>query len=419
MINRSIKKLKGKRLLEQIELYKDETKFRILNQCGYFEAGRKGRELTSINRKATASFFAAVIAAHAQLSREKYGKPNLPKNLSENYIKNKISSYKKDSYKQEYIPKAFKDNVDKQLSGKYIDLCICIGHIETSGGISHPKSSKGLRTFFQNEESFKSRVKLRAEQIHNLDKTNKPDKPKTIKVETKKSDDNKETVQAIRVESDLVGIELLEKVLKLYKEGISEIRICIQTGYDVEKIGTFRRAFAKAAKVQLAPLSRMINELKERDLLISVANKAKEVKVTSKNIETTVTKEEQELFIDRERIISQVKRAYRNPKFREKILKHHGSICICCGISMEKLIEAAHIIPVEDNGNDDVANGIPLCPTHHTAFDNFLFTINPTDNSIIYKDGLNSQDIQITKTKCDINVSKESLEYRYKLFNEY
>ena len=56
--------------------------------------------------------------------------------------------------------------------------------------------------------------------------------------------------------------------------------------------------------------------------------------------------------------------------------------------------------------------------THHTAFDNFLFTINPTDNSIIYKEGLSSDDLQITKTECKLNVSKKSLEYRYKLFNE-
>ena len=41
-----------------------------------------------------------------------------------------------------------------------------------------------------------------------------------------------------------------------------------------------------------------------------------------------------------------------------------------------------------------------------------------SDNSIIYKEGLNSEDIQITKTKCQLNLSKESLEYRFKLFNE-
>jgi len=137
-----------------------------------------------------------------------------------------------------------------------------------------------------------------------------------------------------------------------------------------------------------------------------------------KNIEIIENSEKQEIFIDRTKITSQIKRLYRNPRFRENILKKHGSICICCGISMEKLIEAAHIIPVENKGNDEVGNGIPLCPTHHTAFDNFLFTINPTDNSIIYKEGLNSEDLQITKTKCQLNLSKESLEFRFKLFNE-
>ena len=44
-------------------------------------------------------------------------------------------------------------------------------------------------------------------------------------------------------------------------------------------------------------------------------------------------------------------------------------------------------------------------------YDNFSFTINTSDKSIIYKKGLGSEDLQITKTKCDIKVSKESLDY--------
>jgi len=208
----------------------------------------------------------------------------------------------------------------------------------------------------------------------------------------------------------LTGTKLLNEVLKLRHFGKEETSICIITGYEVSNIGVFRRQFAKAAGVKLAPLRMMVREMKEKDFLIEPPKE----KETKKTLETT----EQEVFINREKISSQVKRLYRNPKFREKILKQHGSICSCCDIAMEKLIEAAHIIPVEDNGNDDVKNGIPLCPTHHTAFDNFLFTINPTDNSIIYKEGLNSEDLQITKTECKLNVSKESLEYRYKLFNE-
>lgn len=201
----------------------------------------------------------------------------------------------------------------------------------------------------------------------------------------------------------LSGLSLLEKVLALYSLSKTETSICVNTGYKIDKIGTFRRAFSKAAGVQLAPLNRMIKEMREKELLSK---------------DSLEHKESKDLFIDREKITTQVNRRYRNPKFREKVLNIHGAICSCCDIAMEELIEAAHIIPVENNGNDNAENGIPLCPTHHTAFDNFLFTINPSNNSIIFKDGLAAEEIQITKTRCELNVSKESLEYRYKLFNE-
>ena len=219
-------------------------------------------------------------------------------------------------------------------------------------------------------------------------------------------------------------VSFLETVLTLYSEGKTETSICIITGYEVDKIGQFRRAFAKEARVQLAPLSRMIKEMKDKELisetpLVNIQNNdSEELIEIEKNNETDEFIDREELFIDREKITSQVNRTYRNPKFRKKVLAKYGSVCACCDIAIETLLEAAHIIPVENNGNDDAGNGIPLCPTHHTAFDNFLFTINPSDKSIIYKEGLGAEDIQITKTKCDINVSKESLDYRFKLFNE-
>ena len=202
----------------------------------------------------------------------------------------------------------------------------------------------------------------------------------------------------------LYGDDLFNEVIKSLAIGKEETSICILTGYEVSKIGLFRRAFAKATGVKFAPLERMIKEMRENELI-------------SKN--KSENKKTKEIFIDREKIKSQVNRLYRNPKFREKVLNKHGSICSCCDIALEKLLEAAHIIPVEDNGTDDVDNGLPLCPNHHTAFDNFLFTISPTNHAIIYKDGVSSKDIQITKTKCELNLSNESLEYRYKLFKEY
>ena len=236
----------------------------------------------------------------------------------------------------------------------------------------------------------------------------------------------------------ITGVSLVKQAIKLADIGESEINICQLTGY--EKVETFRIEFAKNAAVAIAPLQIMIRALKQNPLWVkffkeeneeieefSVGNQTSEYADSGDPFKEQIQEfiesekefiESEKLFIDREKITSEVKRTYRNPKFRKKILEKYGFNCCCCDIAIETLIEAAHIVPVENKGNDDASNGIPLCPTHHTAFDNFLFTINPTDNSIIYKEGLSSEDLQITKTKCKLKVSKESLEYRYKLFNQ-
>ena len=253
-----------------------------------------------------------------------------------------------------------------------------------------------------------------------------------------KKTNNKSEVKETKKTKKLRGMELVEHAEFFYRVGATEEIICESAGYKVHNINTFRNDFAKAVKtIESAPLKIMIRNMlgdpvwKEHFANIDAEEAIKIYKKEQNKefidsadpykeqiAEFIETEESEELFIDREKITSQVKRTYRNPKFRKKVLGKYGTVCSCCDIAIETLIEAAHIIPVENNGNDDAVNGIPLCPTHHTAFDNFLFTINPSDKSIIYKEGLDAEDLQITKTKFEINVSKESLDYRYKLFNE-
>ena len=243
-------------------------------------------------------------------------------------------------------------------------------------------------------------------------------------------DSNESKVKQPEQLKKITGLSLVKQAIKLDDMGESEINICQIAGYEKEEIETFRIEFAKNAAVELAPLHIMIRSLKQNPFWVKFFKEENEVvedfSVNNQTSEYTDSFKEQiqefiesdKLFIDREKITSEVKRTYRNPKFRKKVLEKYGSYCCCCDIAIETLIEAAHIVPVENNGNDEASNGIPLCPTHHTAFDNFLFTINPVDNSIIYKEGLSAEDLQITKTECKLNLRKESLEYRYKLFNE-
>jgi len=58
-----------------------------------------------------------------------------------------------------------------------------------------------------------------------------------------------------------------------------------------------------------------------------------------------------------------------------------------CGMSLRAPsgmleCEAAHVVRVGDGGTDQIKNALPLCRTHHWAFDNDLWCIQPSDLAI-------------------------------------
>ena len=64
-------------------------------------------------------------------------------------------------------------------------------------------------------------------------------------------------------------------------------------------------------------------------------------------------------------------------RFRFQVLAKYGCKCAVCTITHPSLMKAAHICGKAHNGSDDWRNGLPLCSTHHDAFDAHLFTIHP------------------------------------------
>ena len=69
-------------------------------------------------------------------------------------------------------------------------------------------------------------------------------------------------------------------------------------------------------------------------------------------------------------------------RFRFQVLAKYGGKCAVCEITHASLIKAAHICGKADNGSDDWRNGLPLCSTHHDAFDAHLFAIHPDTHVI-------------------------------------
>lgn len=67
-------------------------------------------------------------------------------------------------------------------------------------------------------------------------------------------------------------------------------------------------------------------------------------------------------------------RLHQSP-LREAALRAYGARCMYCGLDIEEILEAAHVIPDSEGGAASVANIRILCANHHTALDAGLLTV--------------------------------------------
>ncbi len=79
-------------------------------------------------------------------------------------------------------------------------------------------------------------------------------------------------------------------------------------------------------------------------------------------------------IIERKR--KSITRLVRDWRFQKNVISAYNGECAICRCNIIELLQAAHIIPVKDGGNDDVNNGICLCANHHLMFDRGLLSID-------------------------------------------
>jgi putative restriction endonuclease len=89
-------------------------------------------------------------------------------------------------------------------------------------------------------------------------------------------------------------------------------------------------------------------------------------------------------------------------RFRFSVLKQYGCKCAVCPITHPHLIQAAHIRGKADRGSDDWRNGLPLCATHHAAFDAHLFAIEPGSLAIRFPPNVTPDSIGVTAAHLDL-----------------
>ena len=89
-------------------------------------------------------------------------------------------------------------------------------------------------------------------------------------------------------------------------------------------------------------------------------------------------------------------------RFRFNVLQQYGHKCAVCSIRLPGLLIAAHIRGKDDHGSDDWRNGIPLCATHHKAFDDHLFGIDPENLSVAISSRHMAEDLGINVSHLDL-----------------
>lgn len=81
--------------------------------------------------------------------------------------------------------------------------------------------------------------------------------------------------------------------------------------------------------------------------------------------------------IKRKLKLVEIKKLERDPKFKFNALSLYGSTCAVTDVQVERMLDAAHIVPVADSGSDHPRNSLLLNSAVHRAFDSHYWAIEP------------------------------------------
>lgn len=92
-------------------------------------------------------------------------------------------------------------------------------------------------------------------------------------------------------------------------------------------------------------------------------------------------------------VTASVKQRLHQRGFRERVIAAYQSQCAFCQLKHSELLDAAHIIPDEEElGQPTVDNGLALCKIHHTAFDRYILGVTPDYEIRVRNDILEEHD---------------------------
>lgn len=126
--------------------------------------------------------------------------------------------------------------------------------------------------------------------------------------------------------------------------------------------------------------------------------------------------------IQRNLSTTEIRRIERDKKFKFKALTRYSSTCAVTDIKVERMLDAAHVIPVANHGSDDVRNALLINASAHRAFDANFWAIRPDSLEIATRErGPSISDMRMTRTSIRHLAAKpheEALEIRWREFEK-
>jgi HNH endonuclease len=163
----------------------------------------------------------------------------------------------------------------------------------------------------------------------------------------------------------------------------------------------------------------------ERYYLASISKEEvvelKELKITQQELENVVKEIRTTQIpsnIDRKRVSRSIlERPYQNI-FRKNILSMFESSCIITGVTIENVLEAAHIKPIKYKGGDGNDNGLCLRSDIHQLFDSNNLRILPSGDLILSESAALANNYGELPKKIAIPnfVNKDFLDWRVKYY---
>lgn len=96
---------------------------------------------------------------------------------------------------------------------------------------------------------------------------------------------------------------------------------------------------------------------------------------------------------------SEIQKLERNPKFKFNALTLYKSTCAVTDIKVERMLDAAHVVPVSENGSDHPRNSLLLNAAVHRTFDSHYWSIEPESLKIaVRKVGPTLSSMKIART---------------------